>query len=204
MARYVQASVVVVALALFLAVGNSSVAAASEVVHPVSAQNSWPGIHGSGGNVGNAAPAFPTLRYARVLVYATLHTVGEGAGQGSEKSPLTLDIKVFDKKRVGLPSPEDYPALWNSTFGLTTSTILWYSSIVDYGGGQATLYPVWVPAKDPFYQENSGSYVIVGKAGVDGADVYVGFSTDVLVPGAVIEQYVQIIRNSKGKLTPAD
>jgi hypothetical protein len=57
-----------------------------------------------------------------------------------------------------------------------------------------------VPAKDSFYQDHSGSCIIIGKAVVASTDVYVGTPTDTLTPGQIIEKYLQISVNSAGEL----
>jgi hypothetical protein len=65
------------------------------------------------------------------------------------------------------------------------------------------LYTILVPAADLANTVTSGSYLVIGKATISGADVYVGGLTGPLASNSVTQQYLQVMQNSNGKIFPA-
>jgi hypothetical protein len=134
-----------------------------------------------------------TVNSAKIYIYSALHTTGTGSKPPSKKTALPVVLEVFSK--VGSMDPKDFGTTWNGSENLATDVAISDGGTVAYGGGEANLYTICVPA--------GGSYLVIGKASVDGQDVYIGSPTDVLAAGSTTKKYLQVIKNGAGKVIPA-
>lgn len=155
------------------------------------------------GNAVNKTCNYNVIASATIQVEAALHTVGSGTNPGSTKSPLALQLRVFDKALVGSPDPKDYGTTWNSGTGIIPPfALIPAPTVVTIGGGNANQYNILVPASPNAL--NSGSYLVIGKATVDNQPVYVGSPTDPLSANSVTQKFLQVIKNANGKIIPAN
>jgi hypothetical protein len=145
-----------------------------------------------------ALPAFAgysqDIPPATLNVFTSLHTVGNG---GSTKTGLDVKLKIFDLATLSSPiNPKDYGTIWNSGPGILPRIPI-LAGVVKIGGGNANWYPTTYPG--PTY------WVAIGETDSDynGSPVYVGKIIDQLVPGGITDINLQVILNSKGKITPA-
>jgi hypothetical protein len=138
---------------------------------------------------------------ATINVQASLHTVGNG---GTKKTPLSLNLKVFDTAKLGSFSPKEYGTIWLSGTGLTAPTVsISTPAVVSVGGGQANLYNLTVPSNDPSNASvASGSYLVIGQAVVNGITVFTGRQTDSLATGSITDMFLQLILTPNGKIAP--
>jgi uncharacterized repeat protein (TIGR02543 family) len=137
-----------------------------------------------------------TVPSATLYIYSALHTTGIGSKPPSTKTALSVELKVFNKAAVGSMDPKDFGQVWNGPTPPALTAVVISSGIsVAYGGGQARMYTICAPA--------GGSYLVIGKAMVDGQPVYVGSPTDQLAAGGSTQKYLQVIKNAAGKILPA-
>jgi len=157
------------------------------------------------GNASVAGSTYSVNPSATIKVAVALHTVGTGTNPGSVKTPLALNLKVFDKARVGSPDPKDFGTIWASGPGLAFPAVSISDPVVtSVGGGTANVYTILAPSSDPANSSvSSGSYLVIGQALVNGAPVFVGSPTDPLATDSVTNKYLQVIQNGNGKVVPA-
>jgi Tol biopolymer transport system component len=137
---------------------------------------------------------------ANIYVYSALHKVGAGTKPGSIKTPLAIELKVFDKTKVPPPDPKDFGTIWASGPGLVSPVVVISDpQVVDFGDGQCYLYSIIVPSCGPTNTATSGSYLVIGKAMVEETAFYVGSPTDPLTTGSVTQKHLQIVQNGAGK-----
>lgn len=154
------------------------------------------------GNTSMKSCNYNIIASATIQIVAALHTVGSGTNPGTNKSPLALDLRVYDKAVVGSPDPKDFGTTWNSgTRIVAPLALISGPNAVNIGGGTANQYNIIVPASPNSL--TSGSYLVIGKATVDGQTVYVGSSTDPLTANSTTQRFLQVIKNASGKSMPA-
>ena len=119
--------------------------------------------------------------------------MGSGSKPSSVKTPLALNLKVFDRATVGSPDPASFGTTYEGN-GLTGVSIKGPTPVV-VGGGTANQYTILVPA--------GHSYLVIGQATVGSTPVYVGSPTDSLAQGSTTQKYLQAIQNGNGKVQPA-
>lgn len=149
----------------------------------------------------STAASLTVLPAATIYAYGALHTTSSGSP--SQKTALPLAIKVFDKATVPPPDPKNFGTTWNSGLGLTSPLVLISAPVlVTFGSGPTWRYCITVPAYPN--GATSGSYVVIGKATVDGTtDVYPGSPTDPLPPNSLTQKDLQVIKNAAGKIMAA-
>jgi Tol biopolymer transport system component len=141
---------------------------------------------------------------ANIYVYSALHTVGSGTKPPSIKTPLAIQLKVFDKTKVPPPDPKDFGTIWESGPGLgSLIAVISGPQVVDIGNGQGDLYTIIVPSYQPLNTTTGGSYLVVGKATINSTDFYIGSPTDPLETGSVTQKHLQVVQNGGGKAMAA-
>jgi hypothetical protein len=135
------------------------------------------------------AEAQITNTTGNVVIHADLHTVGSGSHPGSTKSAIPLmPVALFDKSAGSCAagygmSWKQYPSIWANCARIPGSTVL---TNLD---GQAIL------AVPP------GDYLAIGWYAP--GSIYIGSGIDEVTVGGLVTKYLQVIKKSDGKQSPA-
>ena len=160
----------------------------------------------SRGNSSTATQQIRVVPAATIEVEAALLTTGTGTNPGSTKTPLALDLKVFDRTAVGAPDPRDFGTTWADTTGVLVAPNVAMAgpTLVSTPAGEANLYTILVPSTDPANSDlASGSYLVIGQATVEGIVTYPGKPRDTLTTGSTARVYLQVIKTASGRIAAA-
>jgi hypothetical protein len=106
---------------------------------------------------------------------------------------------------MGSPDPKNFAAMWTSGPALTSHVVSLSGPVQSMiGGGSANVYTILVPSASA---ENaaisSGSYLVIGRAVVNGVSVFVGSPTDPLATDSMTRKYLQVLQTGAGKVMAA-
>src|SRR5439155_2026461 len=96
------------------------------------------------GNSSTLTNTFTDIASATIQVMSALHTVGTGSQPGSVKTPLALNLKVFDAALIATPDAPAYGTIWNGATGLISPPYVNISapSAIGFGGGTVNQYNI--------------------------------------------------------------
>lgn len=158
------------------------------------------------GNKASAAQRVRVIAAATMKVTAAVQTF-TAANSTPTLTPLTVNMKLFDKTIVGSVSASQFDKQYNSTTGLISSAHISISGpqTVTMVNGTANQYIMLVPANDPANTGiGSGDYLLIGQGLVNGTTVYPGDETlTAVMTGSETELDLQVIVNKNGNVKEA-
>ena len=123
-----------------------------------------------------------------LIVQADLHIVGSGPKPVPSKQPIVgMETRVYDKSQGSCASSfgiswQNYPDIWGNCEPVATDTT--------DGNGQVkfALFP--------------GNYLVIGIYDREEAAIYPGVSVGDIIPGTVVNKYLQVIKKVDNKTLP--